>query len=319
MRPAGQRLLESGRSWVGRWRQRAFLENLARQKGCRLRSEGSFVAVRRDEREIRISRPNLVYALDLINSFEYYFGAVEPRKEPGGLLVADFSRPARHVMRHDGVPFWFPELPEPLATTEAYLGKAALQPGQTVLDLGAYAGGASYHFSKAVGAAGRVYAFEPDPVSFECLLRNIELHRLANVVPINVGIWSSSGRAVFQSEGSMGSAMVEASNRESANRVEVEVVSLSDFCAREGLARVDFVKMDIEGSEAPVLAAAEGFLLQYRPRIIIEPHPVRGVLSDVEVAQILRAGGYEVEEVAQPGVELQLLFARPGGVQRAPG
>jgi FkbM family methyltransferase len=287
-----------------------FLQKLAKKSGCTVRFRFRFVGVRRGRDEIRISRRNYVYAQDLILNFDYYFDVVEPRLERG-VRVVDYSKPALHVMRADGLHFWFPELAESMETTELYLDRASIRPGDTVLDLGAYAGGATYHFARAVGAAGRVFAFEPDPRSFDCLAKNIALHHLDNVELQRRGVWSHSGRVLFQSEGNMGSAVVEAADRSSDTKQAIDVVSLSDFCAEKNLDRVDFVKMDIEGSEAPVLAGAADFIERFRPAMIIEVHRVHGVRSDAEVTSILERHGYVVEVVAQAGLPLPLLFARP--------
>jgi FkbM family methyltransferase len=288
----------------------AFLRRLAKEAGCRLLLRRRYVAIRRGNEEIRISRANSVYAQDLIRDFRYYFDVVAPRRE-GKLEVVDYSRPALHAMRTDGLPFWFPELAESMETTSLYLARAGLGPGQTVLDLGAYAGGATYHFSRAVGREGRVLAFEPDPKSFDCLVRNIALHGLYNVSAFRLGVWSASGRVLFQAEGSMGSAVVEASARASDSREWIDVVSLADLCSRVELPRVDFMKLDVEGSEGPILEAAAGFIRRYRPRMIVEVHWVKGARSDRAVTEALSALGYSVEVLDQAGLALPLLFARP--------
>lgn len=306
--------VEAIRAWLARVRTRRdevrFLRDLAPTTGCRFLLRGGYAAVRRGKKEIRISRANSVYAQDLIRNFNYYFDVVEPRRE-ASLEVVDYSRPRLHTLKEDGIPFWFPELAESMETTRIYLERANLRPGQTVLDLGAYAGGATYHFSRAVGPEGRVFAFEPDPGSFECLLRNISLHRLENVVPSRLGIWSENGRMMFQAEGNMGSAIVEASARSSDTKTWIDVVTLSSFCEENGVSRVDFVKLDVEGSEGPILGAAAGFIERYRPRMIVEVHFVQGVRSDPEVIRILEGQAYAIEVLDQAGLALPLLFARP--------
>lgn len=305
---------ERARAWVGRVAARLgeleFLRSLARKAGCRFLLRRHYVAVRHGDREIRISRENSVYAQDLIRDFTYYFDAVEPRNE-AGLRVVDYSRPALHIMNEGRLPFWFPELAEPMETTELYLDRANLKTGETVFDLGAYAGGATYHFSRAVGPGGRVFAFEPDPKSFDCLARNIALHGLYNVSSFRLGVWSRGGRVLFQSEGSMGSAVVEASARSSDTKEWIDVVSLSEFCAGAEIPRVDFVKIDVEGSEGPILRAATDFIRRYRPRFVVEVHWVQGTRSDRDVVQTLEANGYSVEVLDQAGLAVPLLFARP--------
>jgi len=300
------------RGRVNRYRERRDqardLRRLARDAGCRFGVSGRSAVVACADKEIWISNENLAYAQDLIRNFDYYFGIVEPTRR-GRRLLVDYRKTALHALRPAGLAFWFPELPEAMETTAIYLERAALGPGEIVLDLGAYAGGAAYHFSRAVGSAGRVFAFEPDPKSFDCLLRNIELHRLENVIPDRRGVWSESGRVLFQAEGNLGSAVVDASDRASDERRWVDVVSLDDFAREARLERVDFVKMDIEGSEAAVLASAGAFLQKFRPNLIIEVHRVRGERTDASVIAILEACGYRVEVVDQAGLPLPLISA----------
>ncbi|MBV8515773.1 MAG: FkbM family methyltransferase [Acidobacteria bacterium] len=303
-------MIEALRAWRRRHDQLNFLRRLARDRGCSMHVRRRFVAVRRDSREIRISRANAVYAQDLIYNFDYYFDIVEPRRE-GARQVVDYSRPALHTMRDDGLRFWFPELAESMETTALYLDYAHLEPGQTVLDLGGYAGGAAYHFLRAVGGSGRVFAFEPDARSYDCLRKNIALHQLDNVVAEPRGVWSQSGRTLFQAEGNMGSAVVEASARSSDTKTWIDVVSLDDYCREQHIERVDFVKMDIEGSEAAILESAGAFIARYRPAMIIEVHEVQGVRTDAAVTRALEAHGYEVTVVEQAGLALPLLYARP--------
>jgi FkbM family methyltransferase len=307
--------VEAIREWLARVRAQRdevrFLRSLAPTTGCKFLLRRGFATVRRGRKEIRISRANTVYAQDLIRNVDYYFEVVEPRRE-AGLEVVDYSWPRLHTLKEDGIPFWFPELAESMETTRLYLDRADLRPGQTVFDLGAYAGGATYHFSRAVGPGGRVFAFEPDPGSFDCLLRNISLHRLDNVVPSRLGIWSENGRVLFQAEGNMGSAIVEASARSSDTKRWIDVVTLASFSEENGVSRVDFVKLDVEGSEGPILGAAARFIERYRPRIIVEVHFVQGVRSDPDVIRILESHGYDIEVLDQAGLALPLLFARPG-------
>ncbi|HEX8169096.1 MAG TPA: FkbM family methyltransferase [Thermoanaerobaculia bacterium] len=286
-----------------------FLRGLARERGMSVMARRAYVAVRYGTKEIRISSENQVYAQDLIRDFDYYFEVVQPRRERN-IDVVDYSRPALHTMTADGLPFWFPELAESMATTALYLDYARLEIGQTVLDLGAYAGGATYHFSRIVGDSGRVHAFEPDPKSYDCLRRNVELHDLRNVVLQRRGVWSHSGTTVFQAEGNMGSAVVEASARESATQQTIDVVTLDDYCREQQIERVDFVKMDVEGSEVAILQSSAAFIERHRPAFVIEVHFVRGARTDDAVRSILESHGYEVQVVEQAGLPLPLLAAR---------
>ena len=51
----------------------------------------------------------------------------------------------------------------------------------TVLDIGAFIGTHTLAFAKRVHGGGEVYAFEPQPVFFEVLKKNVDQNGMANV------------------------------------------------------------------------------------------------------------------------------------------
>src|SRR5579862_896137 len=59
--------------------------------------------------------------------------------------------------------------------------KQVVQPGDTVLEIGANIGSHTVFFAKAVGREGTVQAFEPQRLIFQTLCANIALNNLENV------------------------------------------------------------------------------------------------------------------------------------------
>ena len=55
--------------------------------------------------------------------------------------------------------------------------------------------------------------------------------------------------------------------------VTVSMRSLDDWCAEQGLPRLDFIKLDVEGAEFLVLTGAEQVLARHRPVILAEFDP----------------------------------------------
>ena len=56
-----------------------------------------------------------------------------------------------------------------------------IQPGDTVLDLGANIGYFTLLFAKLVGNNGIVFAFEPEPQNIALLTKNIKINNYKNV------------------------------------------------------------------------------------------------------------------------------------------
>ncbi|HEX6052435.1 MAG TPA: FkbM family methyltransferase, partial [Gemmatimonadaceae bacterium] len=168
-------------------------------------------------------------------------------------------------------------------------------------DLGAHSGVTSYHLARMVGPTGRVIAFEPDTTAFEMLCRNIELHRLPNVVPVRRAVAGTSGPRAFNSEGSLGAAFATLVNRRGLAPVTtVECMSLADACAEYGVPH--FVKMDIEGAELEVVAAAGDVFREHDIRVAADSfHAVDGQPSASRLESLFRSFGYTAASGAPYG------------------
>jgi FkbM family methyltransferase len=264
-------------------------------------------------RQIWLSTRNAVYVSDLVNDFDYYFDSVTPRQE-GDWQIVDFSTPRAHnVTGFIDFPIVCPSVAEPYSTCQQYLDFAQLQPGQTVIDLGGYSGLTAIAFSKAVGATGRVIVVEPDPLNYATCVENLVSHRdtnrLDNITLVSAAVMGTAGALSFSSEGSMGSSATGIVGNCRGNVVQVQGITLSDLAVQYNLSNVAFVKMDIEGAELDVVTKSGDFLRHYKPRMVVEPHHIYGVLPDKQIVELLTGYGFTCELIKQPGVHLPLITA----------
>ena len=70
--------------------------------------------------------------------------------------------------------------------------------------------------------------------------------------------------------------------------VKVPTTTLEAFCSEQGLDRIDFIKIDIEGAEVQVLESSQHLLSQFRPRMMIEPHLIEGQMTTDRCCAILK-------------------------------
>lgn len=292
---------------------RTYLRLLAKRHGTTFTIEekhgAQVVSLQRGYRVLRASARYLAYCADLIRFFDYYFDAVEPEQD-GSDLVVDYSTPRKHVLKGNGLSFYFSSFAEPCATTDIYLQYAGLKEGDVVFDIGAYCGSSVYAFSHAVGSTGLVFAFEPDPQNYAELLHNIDHHRMTNVVPIQKGIWSSETTLEFQSEGNMGSSVSSLLTRSGSTR-KVSVTTIPAAVKEYKIDRLDFIKMDIEGAEVEALAGVADVLARFSPTLIIEPHRRNGSLTTGAVCHVLSGFGYTCKVIPQDELDLPLINAVP--------
>jgi FkbM family methyltransferase len=283
------------------------------------RSEWIDVVDKRGRRKIRISKKNAIYLSDTANFFDYFHGSATPIKiaSKGTVFnVVDFSTPRfQEVTGFPEFPILCPSFTEPYVTALEYLDIAQLEEGDVVLDLGCYSGLTSIAFSRRVGQSGKVVALEPDPASFSAAQNNIARHvllnKIDNIVLMNIAASSSRGVISFASDGTMGAANASVVGSYRGDSVEVNCLGLQDIADTCHLEKIDLIKIDIEGSELDVLAAAESFFKRFRPKLIVEPHTVDGVFSEKAVISILEAYGYRCQTMIQTGLEWPLVVAMP--------
>jgi len=249
------------------------------------------VIIESGARQIILREEHAMYAQDIIAGFDLYHGTVEQGD------IADYRETRQHkVCGCDEFPGWFSSIPEILETARQYLGLLEIAHGDVVLDLGAYCGLSAYWFHKAGGV---VTAVEPDPKNFEMCRKNLGGYPIALV---NAAVSDKTGTMLFNAEGSLSSCGTDMVGPR-MNVVEVPTIRLSE------LGPADCIKMDIEGAEIKVLAEAEQYLREFRPRLVIEPHTHQNgkkMLGDVLNALDF----YDCEVVRQPGCRFPLVIAK---------
>ena len=132
----------------------------------------------------------------------------------------------------------------------------ALSPGAIVVDGGAHVGTYTIVACRRVGAAGRVFAVEPDPYNAAALERNVRAAGCTNVTIVRKALADVPGRARFhQSLGTISSSFVARSGRGPFRELETEVTSIDALL--EGI-ELDalVVKLDVEGAEPRAVAGA---------------------------------------------------------------
>lgn len=161
-----------------------------------------------------------------------------------------------------------------------------------VCDIGANIGNHSVYFGKVLGAA-RVLAFEPQPHCYETLMANIALNGLeerATGYNCLVGAKTGSGQLAKFNARNLGGTAFAASGSG-----DIALVALDDALAEHDLARLDLIKIDVEGMQMEVLRGAEGILAKRHPTIWVELLARDNVFD--EAAAYLAQFGYKPKHI----------------------
>jgi FkbM family methyltransferase len=135
------------------------------------------------------------------------------------------------------------------------------RPNPRVIDGGGFIG-LSVLYTKKTHPDARITCFEPDPMAHAVLRRNVEANRLREVELVQAGLAAEAGSASFLPDGADGGRLVE-----NGGAAEVKTVRLSDYLEEP----VDFLKLNIEGMELPVLEEAAKGLPHVR-ELVLEYH-----------------------------------------------
>ena len=169
-----------------------------------------------------------------------------------------------------------------------------LRDGDIYVDIGANIGYFTLLASRYVGDAGKVIAVEADPATFATLKNNIERNGCRNVVPRNVAATAEVCKVMIEP----GHAHNSGSNRIIVGQgaSTVDGLPLSHIVGGD-LSRIRFIKIDIEGSEEPVLTKIFGLLPELPESVTIAAEI--SAASAGHVAQFIDAGfsAYAIQNV----------------------
>ena len=175
----------------------------------------------------------------------------------------------------------------------------------TAIDVGAH-GGQFTQLLAGIVHRGRVIAIEPSSYARSVLTAALRVRRVGNVTVVQTALGAARGVAMLDTPikkgGDMGYGLAHiAVGSEAAGgervRESVTVTTLDALVDTLRLPRVDFIKADVEGYEAALIAGARRTLERHRPPLLLE-HDAR---------HLARAGS----SLSQLWVELIALCYRP--------
>jgi len=166
-----------------------------------------------------------------------------------------------------------------------------------VIDAGANHAYLSIYYGKKVGAAGKVFAFEPDQINIAEMEANIALN--ADVKNIHIQeelIWNENTQLEFFEAGTVSSSIHYKS--ENAKAILKDAITIDHFQESKQLERLDFIKMDIEGAEIEAMDGLVTVLKKFKPNFAIASyHWVNSAQTYKKVEAFFKAQHYPYKTV----------------------
>lgn len=154
--------------------------------------------------------------------------------------------------------------------------KCTIHKGDTVIDLGANVG----LFSKRAFdlGAGIVVAVEADDENYKCLIENMLYANKARFIPVNFAIYVNCHGVTFNKvDNRLGGHYIDILDEEhimplvrgsgNVSKIKKRSITLDILLKSFTLRKVNFIKLDIEGSEYDALLGGEKTIKRFKPRI----------------------------------------------------
>lgn len=172
-----------------------------------------------------------------------------------------------------------------LEITRKYLSK-----NPVIVDVGANIGNHTLFWANECDAK-KIYAFEPVPLTFKILKKNIKINNLQERVKLyNIGLSDENTNAEiisFDPENMGGTRLRKA---EDSTKGDIPLRMLDSLKIKEE--KIDLIKIDVEGMDYRVLTGAIETIKKYKPVIMVESFDEEYNIS----SRILKALGYKQEQ-----------------------
>lgn len=143
-------------------------------------------------------------------------------------------------------------------------------PESVFVDVGANTGLYTVYAACQMAGRGTVVSVEPNPEMFSVLNRNVRANGLKNVLTKNLCLGDHTGPATLWENFKKPNSYSLLQRDTNANALTVSVQRLDDLVKEENITRLDYLKLDVEGTEEQVLAGGSKSLEKFRPVVQLE-------------------------------------------------
>jgi FkbM family methyltransferase len=169
--------------------------------------------------------------------------------------------------------------------------RAHVAEGGVFVDIGANVGTYALALASRVGTEGKVIAIEPHPVTHARLAFNRAASNFSQVLLVATAAGPTDGELLIETDGDNLGASHVASGAPSASAIKVPSLRLKRILDEAGVARLDALKIDVEGFEDRVLT---GFFKETPParwpRAVVIEHLSRDQWQEDCIADMLARG-----------------------------
>ena len=172
-----------------------------------------------------------------------------------------------------------------------------LEKDSVFFDIGANKGLFTYWACRQIGKNGAVHTFEPQK-ELKWIFESLNRHfKKININYNDFGLSDAPSSALLArsciGDGSASlSSVVDSGSQEA---IEIQLDTLDNYCQRNEIRRIDFIKIDVEGHEFATLQGAQKTIESFRPKMLIEMSPSPSSLGNINY---LKSLGYQIKMIS---------------------
>ena len=139
------------------------------------------------------------------------------------------------------------------------------------VDIGANFGLYSLVASQKITNSGEIICFEPFPKNYAALKKNISLNSKSYIISENIALGDKKDELkLYYQPNEKNLGIVSANFMENSKTIKVDVMSFDEYVKENGVDKIDFIKIDVEGFENQVINGMKKTLELFSPMILIE-------------------------------------------------
>lgn len=168
-------------------------------------------------------------------------------------------------------------------------------PGDVVIDVGANIGVFSLYASKM--GARKIYSIEPLPESRLIISCNFRINNFPEPTIIAKALSDKEGSdKLYLGDIDSHSLLFDHNHKEQLHEyVKVRTETLRNIIQKYKITKVDFLKIDCEGSEGQIISSLPRNLWNIINKVAIEYHNPVSTMSHTEIAKYLKGVGYQIK------------------------
>lgn len=188
-----------------------------------------------------------------------------------------------------------------------------------IVDIGAHYGYFSLFASKNTQPESQIFAFEPSAQNFQRLKKNLKACQIENILPFQMAVGGQNKTVQLFTGADVNHSVFEnyALGNQTQQGESVEMCTLETIFQQQQIDKIDFLKIDCEGGEYPVILESDKSVLEKVDTISMEFHDMKSSqMTPQMLVQKLRDCHFDIVKYEFEKTSMNLNYGKLIGTNR---